>query len=309
MKSYEYFYKIILEREIKILDFSLLKEYLKIIKEEISEIEEKINNFEERKEIHKNQMDTETQMIRNQKNLLKKEMNLIEKEIFICKDEFQIIEKNKEKIKKKPSFLISINSKMLEIKHLNIKKTNVCQRCRFNCNLECKDSFNNLYKCFDGKFKCKNCPNKCSAKNHEIVSYKYGDYEYKTLDIIMEKYHSDEKNFSSSDLKISFAIQKIDEEIKDLEAKKESLNKTILKLDKDIEIWNKNEDENLININKRLNYEIESFNSYIKKEKDSLEKLKLQWYEEIFMSIIFSFLPKEKDYSLTPKPENKCIII
>ena len=279
MESYALFYKTIIERETKVMDFSLLIKYLTLLEEKMAQVEHKTDEFEKRKKFNPIQMEAE---------------KTLKQEIAKCEEDIQNITGLKDEIIKEPSFLIPISSKIVNKQSLTESKTNVCQRCRFNCHLECKDHFKNFCKCFNWKFNCKYCPNKCPAKAHEIVSYIYPEYEYKTLDNIIEKYHPDEKICSSYEAKITFAIQKRNEEKKGLK--------------KNLEILKEEEEEFLLNMNKQLNREIESFNSFIKAEKDNLEKENLRWYEDIFVNIIFSFLPKEKDYSLVPDPDKKCII-
>ena len=96
-------------------------------------------------------------------------------------------------------------------------KTNVCHICKFNCELDCHKLLKTSSKCFDWSFRCKNCPNKCRAKYHELVEFEYPKYEYKTIDNILDSFNID-KNISV-DLKIKKILDKMEEEKKEVENK------------------------------------------------------------------------------------------
>ena len=99
------------------------------------------------------------------------------------------------------SLFVPNNSTKIKIN--NNKKTMVCNICKFNCHENCNDSNKTYCKSFKfnlKNLKCTKCPNRCSIENHELVSYKYKNAEYKTIKEILEgnfEIETLEKNYES----------------------------------------------------------------------------------------------------------------
>ena len=184
MEGYSYFYNIVIDRKKNNIfaDISLFTD----------------DNFIEFLELYK------FNIIKQKKIEMKAIEKIFEKEknkIKILKNYYDELENIKEKInikKNNLSFFVPNNS--TKIKNNN-KKAMVCNICKFNCHENCND-LNKIYcKNFKQKlndFKCTKCPNRCSIKHHEIVSYKYENTEYKTIKEILERsfeYEILEKNY------------------------------------------------------------------------------------------------------------------
>ena len=209
MKGYESFYKTLIKRDKKtLLEFDGCQNYLnKYVthKKEIKEANEKKKNPLEIKKQKEKIAPIESKR-ENEKKVLEmintKINSFISIKSNIIKNEFFLI----------PMFTTQTGSK----KYVN-SKTNVCHICKFNCELDCHKLLKTSSKCFDWSFRCKNCPNKCKAKYHELVEFEYPKYEYKTIDNILDSFNID-KNISV-DLKIKKVLDKIEEEKKAVENK------------------------------------------------------------------------------------------
>ena len=94
MESYSFFYKILIERKTKIIDFSAFKQQLSLMKKELDSIEDKISIFVKCKK----QKELEIQKIRDQKNLLEKGKKEIEKQILVLVMKFKILKDLKRKL-------------------------------------------------------------------------------------------------------------------------------------------------------------------------------------------------------------------
>ena len=209
MKGYESFYEVLIKRGKKtLLEFDGCQNYLnKYVthKKEIKEAMEKKQNPLEIK-----MQKEKIAPIESKKENEKKELEKINTKIF----SFISIKSN---IIKNEFFLIPMFTTQTGDKKYVSSKTNVCHICKFNCELDCRKLLKTSSKCFDWSFRCKNCPNKCRAKYHELVEFEYPKYEYKTIDNILDSFNID-KNISV-DLKIKKILDKMEEEKKAAENK------------------------------------------------------------------------------------------
>ena len=283
MESYAKLYKIIIEKETKDVDLSLINQYLTFKKEKKFELEKEITKLYEKKKEMEIEMENKKKPIRNQISVNKEKIqnlntsiNNLEKklkdEIKNINDDIYYYQSFEEKIKKNTYFLIPIRKKE-NIEYLDTK-TNVCKTCRFNCHLNCNHYFKGLCQCFDWTFRCKVCPNKCHSDYHTIASFKYPIYEYLTIDNILKKYCQEEylsMSSESSDLKFSFFIQKLNEKTRLLENQFENTKKEIEESIKKIENENEKMKMNTISLKGdrsiiiELNKKIEDYNDYPKK--------------------------------------------
>ena len=209
MKGYNSLYETLIKRGKKtLLEFDGCQNYLnKYVthKKEIKEsIEKKQNPLEIKKQKEK------IAPIESKKKNEKKELEKINNKInsFIS---------TKSNILKNEFFLIPMFTTQNGDKKYVNSKTNVCHICKFNCELDCHKLLKTSSKSFDWSFRCKNCPNKCRAKYHELVEFEYPKYEYKTIDNILDSFNID-KNISV-DLKIKKVLDKMEEEKKEVENK------------------------------------------------------------------------------------------
>ena len=92
------------------------------------------------------------------------------------------IENYRDKFISNPKFLIPYSQTRMENEDFIGYKTTLCSVCNYNCHKHCKDLIKNFCKCFDLKFNCKVCPNKCPASLHATSGFNFTEYEYKTLD-------------------------------------------------------------------------------------------------------------------------------
>ena len=150
-------------------------------------------------------------------------INKYENEKHKLKNELKYIQENKENIENNKFFLIPFSSKKLENIYNN-KKTNVCQKCKFNCHKNCEHSSNSTCSCFDLNFKCMICPNKCLIKNHEIVKYEYPELEYINLKGLFYNYNLKDYKYKFST--ISYLINKKELDLMDLEKLIEKLKES-----------------------------------------------------------------------------------
>lgn len=207
MDGYKSFYETLIKRRKEYLEFDYVKiylyDYITDKKEEENKRKISLLKSEKKREQQEKIYEIETK--------IKKEEKIITN-INKCIEDFNSLEK---KIKQNEYFLIPITSTYNErIKYVS-SKTNVCHNCKFNCQYDCHHLLKTSCKNFDWSFNCKNCPNKCKAKYHELVEYTYPKYEYKTLDNILESYNIN-KNISI-DLKMEKVIDKMKDKIKEVE--------------------------------------------------------------------------------------------
>ena len=139
------------------------------------------------------------------------------------KNELIYIKENKENIENNKFFLIPFSSKKLE-KIFNNKKTNVCQKCKFNCHKNCEHSSISSCSCYGLNFKCMICPNNCLIKDHEIVKYEYPELGYQNLECLF--YYYNLKDYKNNYSTISDLINKKEQDLKDLEKLIEELKES-----------------------------------------------------------------------------------
>ena len=132
-------------------------------------------------------------------------------------------------IKNNRSFLIPSSTKILSQKKCENSKTNICKICKYNCHKNCKHSIKRMCSCFDWSFKCKYCPNKCSADAHEITNYEHPNYDYFTVYDIMKKYDNNFDNSIIPNSAILILIKKMEEKRKENQS---NLNNKIVNLEK-----------------------------------------------------------------------------
>ena len=149
-------------------------------------------------------------------NKHKKEKSKLENELIYIKE-------NKENIENNKFFLIPFSSKKLE-KIFDNKKTNVCQKCKFNCHKNCNHSSNSSCSCYDLNSKCMICPNNCLIKDHEIVKYEYPELGYQNLECLF--YYYNLKDYNNNYSTISDLINKKEQDLKDLEKLIEELKES-----------------------------------------------------------------------------------
>ena len=145
------------------------------------------------------------------KNKIKNKIKKKKKNIILINEllnEIECLNESKEQIEKNNYFLIPYSSKTIKTNYSETK-TNVCQRCKYNCHLNCNDnSFLKIFcKCFDWGANCKVCPNKCSIDVHEIVNYRYPNIQYKTIENLLEKEQIEDYP-STNTLKLTYLIKK-----------------------------------------------------------------------------------------------------
>ena len=207
MEGYKSFYETLIKRRKEFLEFIFVKDYLykEIANKKEEENKRKISLLEsQKKREQQEKIDAIETKIKNEK--------IIISNINKCIEHFKNLEN---KIRKNEYFLIPITSTYNESKKYVSSYTNVCHNCKFNCQYDCHQLFKTSCKNFDWSFKCKNCPNKCNAKYHELVEYTYPKYEYKTLDNILESYNI-KKNISI-DSKMEKVIDKMEDKKKEVE--------------------------------------------------------------------------------------------
>ena len=309
MKGYEYFYNIISDRKDIKIDFSQTVNFLSTIQDRFKEIKNKRKIFEEKKgenwtEYHLYQMSIEK--LEKQIKEKKLEIEDLEKQKkeqnndYKNKSEKIDIEKEnlsfyKILIGKNASFLLPVSSEKIGKAIYEGNSHNVCKICKHTCHTNCDEIMKNFCKCFKftiSGFKCQVCPNKCYSGSHEVVSYHYPKYDYKTINDILQPYFIKEKKKMSHKRKIDY-IMKIKEEEK--QNANEIKEKKIKALDEMIEENNKKIKEysdlieskrdkknNIYNNNEKIiKEEIREYNTFIK-----LTYKNMKFYEKLFIETL-----------------------
>ena len=183
---------------------------------ENEKIEKKIGGLTTKKNEFKNEIDN----IKNKiyKNDISNKVNQINNEIECLND-------NKNNIMNNHFFLIPFSSQYNKKNNMiyTNKKNNICKNCKYNCHINCEDYllFKSFCGCFDWSFRCKNCPNKCSSDKHELLNYKYANYDYKTIKNILSEYNLPKSYIKSKDI-VSEIILRKKKEIKEIIKKREN---------------------------------------------------------------------------------------
>ena len=174
------------ERRDDFNEFKEWKDFLNINDKKLLELEQEQKLLREKKEKYKNQKkELEDDLRKNERqrwNIINNEIKQLNNEI---KDnnsyldiEIENIRRLDTVIKNNRSFLIPSSTEILSKKKCENSKTNVCKICKYNCHKNCKHSFKRTCSCFNWRFKCKYCPNKCPVDAHEITNYEYPNYDY-----------------------------------------------------------------------------------------------------------------------------------
>ena len=310
MRGYSYIANIINERQNNVinLDLSSVKKYLSFLKKESILMDDKIKIYKEKaqeklKEKEKKLKDNKIKLdeYKKEKNKILEKIQNIENQILKNENLSKTILSYKTNILQNKSFLIPIERKDKDRIYLYQNYTNVCDICKFNCHLNC----NHYFQIFCIGINCKNCPNKCPSSSHEISKYKYPNFDYRSIDDILLLYKGDSNTKISQDLKIKKTIDKIKENNTLLKNSIEILKNNIIDIEKKEKIiyeYNINNDEDFIDIiemNKKINEEIEAFN--FKNLNEIFDREKLDLISELLIFGIEN-THKEKDYSFIPEP-------
>ena len=129
-----------------------------------------------------------------------------------------------------------------------------------------------MCSCFDWRFNCKNCPNKCSADKHKIINYEYPDYNYDTIFNIIKKYDNNYENSMKfkSTLPYEYLLNKMQEKQNEIKNKLEMKLVKIKNINSICLIDNNNDDiEKLFEDKKNIYTELKKIdeNKKILKEK------------------------------------------
>ena len=282
MESYSKFYKIVTERENKILDFSVIKYCLPLLnqiileQEKIDELQLNIRELENKKEL-----------------LMKKFENSKKDKEKITNDFISNIKCYEKNINANPYFLIPLDSKN-EKEYLRNEWVNICSACKTNCHLNCKDLCQHLCKCMDWTLKCKNCPNKCGVDSHNFSRYKfkYKTSSYKSIDVLIKEYLNlnTKRPRTFGKTKVQFFIdeykKKQDNEVKKLEY---DMQKQIENIDLEIKV-NTEKTKVSKDIQIKTNETIDKYISGLNEELQSIH-----WYESLIKDIIYSKMKFKKD--------------
>lgn len=281
MESFEKFYKALTNAPKNNQFKSLRKNFAEIflmftpLAKKYSEFKLKkaeLNNMDKRKEYFQANIEQLTR-VKEELEILKSRKNDIK----------GFIEQHEKRIKENPKIFIPLTIKNNKV--FVRSKTNVCYICRYNCHPKCNDLIKNFCKCFDFKFNCKNCPNKCGASCHVISTSEMKPYEYKTFD---ELYPS---SIGTIDERIQYALKNTESESKEIHEK-------ICSIEMDLRCMNEVTDKSKIDmkkINDELNNEIEKYNHQFvfgSNYEGTFE-------DEIFRLFIYSFFKIEYNYEFT----------
>ena len=308
MKGYKYLYDFIIERKNNLINFDLssVKRYLSYLKRETILIEEKIKIYEDNK---REKLNLKKKKLNDNKNKLdeyENEKGKKKEKIKIIKNIISIYDTvlNYEKILLEDKYFTIPLEKENAEKEYNYDddtKTNVCNKCKFNCHTNCK----HLIKIFCTGAKCNKCPNKCPTSSHEIGKYKYINYQHKNIFDILKEFYPNYKKLLSSKIKIENLIQIIKEEKNKLLNECESLKNDIKYIEEKenlINEYNIKEDEDffeIIEMNNKINEEIEKFNYNDFTENFDKEKIGLH------TALLLTYIKKgyiDKDYTFIERP-------
>ena len=187
----------------------------------------------------------------------------------------------KDKILKKPNFLIPCLISTDKNNSYPHCKTNVCNICRYNCHKHCKDIVHKFCKSFDLTFNCKKCPNKCPSSAHVVVNYEFPTFEYKTIDQIFPNSEDDITK------KIEYVSSQLEKDHKEICDKLDHIKNEISNIGEVTDISK----IDMKTLNQKLNDSIYEFDkNYIYLEK------KGPWEEELFRYFLYVFLKVKYEY-------------
>ena len=316
MEGYQYFYNIITNHKNKFIDFSSLIKYLLIIEEKEKDIKKLGNYLKEKKgedwtEYHiydikiknlEKENEAKKKEIKDLEEQKKENSNDYNNKIKKSNEEIDNLRFYKTNIQKDASMFLPISSEKIGNKLHEGNYTHVCQKCKYNCHIECDEIIKKFCKCFKltlSGLKCKVCPNKCYSDSHEVVYYRYPKYEYKKIDDILKIYYKDEYPKKKSAIsKIDYLIELKEEEKRTLKKNYEKgentldiligENNNIIKSHLEtIEIVKDKKDKIYDTYRRKIENEIEKVNSYV----EQLGKENLKPYEKLFIESL------KEDYS------------
>ena len=281
MKSYWNLLKIVKEKKIINLNYSLIEDIYIIINNFIEKNKDEMTLYHKYKiDLDKlikpiEENDSEIYKIKNSINNIEKKIDNekmnISDQIKYINDQIEIINYFKKDIEINNSFHFPINFDRNKIENEYGKETNVCQVCKYNCHLNCDEYIKKFCKCFKFQFsgiQCQICPNRCYSSSHEAVKYHYPNYTYKTIDDIIKQYINDEYLYVLPHLKVKFVIDKKEKEIKELTKQlEENIKLNSEKINKEEERLKLFEDDR-----KNLIKQKEEIYDLFKKSKEIIEK-------------------------------------
>ena len=229
MEGYQYFYNVITTRKNKYIDFSSLIKFLLKIEEKEKEKQKLRESLNEKKgedwteyhlydikikNLEKDKTETEKE-INDLKKQKEENYNDLNNEIKMIDDKIDFLRYYKVNIEKDASMLLPVFPE-LGNKLRERTPTNVCQKCKCNCHIDCDETVKKFCKCYKFTlkgFKCTVCPNECFSNFHEVVNYQYPKYEYKKIDDILKMYYKDEyPRRKSAKSKLDYLIDLKEEE-------------------------------------------------------------------------------------------------